>query len=354
MKLLSNLFVLVSAVVLLSSFSLAVVDSELNSDVSDRSVDVVSTRDRALNDGVEHRRLVQEYVRPDVETLPFGTDHGARVRMLQLERSIHMNILKGEMILERLSLSFEDDALTNLSIILDSLIDLKKDVASYAFVGGEEDVRAFLFFRREASDLTKEFREAVRSILSDNDAAALRRELNERPDSSDVRASYSAQLNRYVRAHNEEVLRTVSREARIVDDSLIDRVRNQEINARDIRAEVLNNVRGERASDVSVETLRELRETAMRKQVNIREERARLELELRERQAKQLEERLAFARNRIEERVPDDMQKRIAERINSVNLTRERINNVNLATRERFNSNGIDEREINESRTYER
>ncbi|MFP4568277.1 MAG: hypothetical protein ACLFN8_05015 [Candidatus Woesearchaeota archaeon] len=342
MKLLNNLFVFTLAVVLFSSFSLAVVSSEDNSEVrvfdngvvadvfnpppsNDDDVDYEGgdfvdsgdARGQIINERVKVVAGNGRIISPDVETLPFATNNGARVRMLQLERSIHVNILKGRVILDRLSDSFSDEDLVNLFVSLENLVDLKDQVSSYEFVGGEEDVRNFVFFRQEASNLSKEFRDGVRLLLDENDATVLKRELNNRVNVSEVRAEYNPHLDRFVRGHNEEVLRRASG---VVSDDLIERIRTGNLTARAIKFEVLANVKS-RSADNTSDTLTYLKEQAMREQIRIREERAKLKEELKARHAEEVEERLLQARTRVEERIPEDIKSRINERISNMSAS---------------------------------
>ena len=250
------------------------------------------------------------------EVMPFETIHGAEMRLLQLERAIHRNILNGETIIESLDAELENETIIELEAILQSMIDLKEEVSAYD-VGTEDDVENFVSFRQEASALTKEFRDTVRETVDEERAQEIRTAANER--ARDAIAEYQENINERARAHNEEITQRRIEVQGIISEDLLEKIRTGEIEPQQIREEVLNLVRenlGEQASDA----IENMREDALRQEITARENINRIREEV-------LENNTARAKERIQEvrdRLPDDLEQNISERIKDLN---ERIQN---------------------------
>ncbi|MFP4403370.1 MAG: hypothetical protein ACLFPJ_03405 [Candidatus Woesearchaeota archaeon] len=244
------------------------------------------------------------------EIMPFETNPGAEMRLLQLERAIHMNIIKGETVLEYIEEEVTQPTIDELEAILISLIDLKEEVSTYEIAEREENIEAFMSFKQEASALTKEFRDTARIIVDGDEVLVVRNVADERAQESIVATRYQENINEKAMAHNEETVRRNLQAQGIVSENLVERIRNKEIEPQEIRGEVMNLVREVRDEQAN-EVLANMRDEATKQETNAKENVNRIKEEV-------LEDITEKARKRIKEvkdRLPDDVKQNISERI---------------------------------------
>ena len=247
------------------------------------------------------------------EIMPFETVQGAEMRLLQLERAIHRNIVKGETVIETIRAEVDDETIEELEEILLALVDLKEEVSKYELVGEQEDVEAFVSFRQEASALSKEFRDAAREIITEDRAQIIRNEAQGRAEQAMATTGYQENIRERANEHNEEIVKRAMEAQGIISEDLLERIRNRDIEPGDIRTEVMNLVR-EIRSEQANEILANLREEAMRQEINARENINRINEEV-------LQNNTETARQRIQEiqdRIPENAVENISEIINNL------------------------------------
>lgn len=250
------------------------------------------------------------------EIMPFETVQGAEMRLLQLERAIHMNIVKGETMIDAIRAEADEETIEELEAILLALVDLKEEVSEYELVGEQEDVEAFVSFRQEASALSKEFRDAAREVITEDRAQIIRNEAQGRAEQAMAATNYQENIRERANEHNEEIVKRAMEDQGIINEDfedLLERIRNRDIEPRDIRTEVMSLVR-EIRSEQANEILANLREEAMRQEINARENINRINEEV-------LQNKTEIARQRIQEikdRIPEDVVENISEIINNL------------------------------------
>ena len=247
------------------------------------------------------------------EIMPFETRQGAEMRLLQIERAIHKNIVKGETVIDNMREEAGEDIIEELELILLALVDLKKEVSNYVLEGGQQDVEAFVSFRQEASALSKEFRDTAREVITEDKAQAIRVEAQRRAEQAMAATGYQENIRQRAKEHNEEIVRRAMDAQGIMSEDLLERIRNRDIEPRVIRTEVMNLVRVARSEQAN-EILVNLREESMRQEINARENMNRVNEEL-------LQNKTEIARQRVQEvknRVPEDLARNISEVINNL------------------------------------
>ena len=264
-----------------------------------------------------------ETVSDDRETSSFKTNHGSYVRLLQLERSIHRNILFGNALLERVNIQ-DGPALEKLKEIIEALENLKTEVSVYGLKGQEEDVRKFVELKHDAINLTKQFRDTIRTFVQESEQNALRAQINREIRETGELNRYNNAINARARQHNEEVVVTTAEEIGMSAQEIIERFRNEELDHREIKTEMLNLAKQARAQG-DKDFVAELREAALREKIRARNEVATLRDELKD-------EHMDRIKNRIEE-VRENLGDEIAQRVNA------RLNPGN--GRNNGNANGI-------------
>lgn len=126
---------------------------------------------------------------------------GAEIRLLQLEKAIIKNILKGEMSVEVLKgLEFNT---TTLESILDEMKALLEEVKA-ANASANDSVIIFVELKKDAKNYTKQFRETMHDLLNEtkiNEIKALLREMF-----SDELQNYSKRIQNRIRQFNRNQL----------------------------------------------------------------------------------------------------------------------------------------------------
>ncbi len=88
---------------------------------------------------------------------------GAEIRLLQLQKAIIKNILKGEMAVEVLKgLEYNISTLESILFEMKNLLEDVKEVNT----SSNESVQLFVEFKGEAKNLTSQFRELIKEILT--------------------------------------------------------------------------------------------------------------------------------------------------------------------------------------------
>lgn len=253
----------------------------------------------ALAEEIEEEKE-PEKVEEEKELLPFKTNHGATVRLLQLERSIQMNILRGEKILEEFHEDIDENQTEDLEAILISLEDLKEKVSNYE-VGSEEDVEKFVFFKQEAITLTKEFREIITNQIQEDARENARERITKETRNNEEIRNKTETIRERAREHNEEVVRNINA-SNIITEELLNKIRSNEIDPKEIRTQVLNNIRNQRSEQAN-ETLRRISEDARQRAENARQEAIRLREEFEENHAQRIRESIIEVKNRTREEI---------------------------------------------------
>ena len=208
---------------------------------------------------------IDEQTLDEVEIM--DSSNGARIRLLQLERSIQRNIVKGEYIISYLdnntSLNFSE-----LVLILEEMKLLKEEVIS-ADPNASDAVEVFVDLKHDAINLTKEFRETVRNFVTDYDLIqTIRGRLGTIMD-DELDAIIGQRIRDRIREYNTnqlEVLFSILNES---DSSLIERYQNCSLNISEMKQRIgehLRNMSKERKALV----FSEIQEARVRKRVQAR------------------------------------------------------------------------------------
>ncbi len=122
---------------------------------------------------------------------------GARIRLLQLEKALLTNILKGVMTVQVLkSLNVTT---TELEKILGNLSDVLEDVRA-ADPAANNSVQVFVELKNESKNLTKQFRDTLRLLLDNETIALIKEQLKN--ITSDELQNCSMRLRHWIRQFN--------------------------------------------------------------------------------------------------------------------------------------------------------
>lgn len=131
------------------------------------------------------------------ETRIMWHPYGAKVRLLQLQKALSVNILKAETVISVLQEQDFDTA--ELEVILDQMKELLEEVKE-ADPEAEDSVHAFVAWKHKAIDLTKQFREALHATLDEATVEQLREVI--RDVTSDTIESFGYKIRECIRSYN--------------------------------------------------------------------------------------------------------------------------------------------------------
>ena len=181
MKKITNLFLVL--MLMASIVSLAFADeaddhTQGNPEDENGSDDQVNETGSHQNDSseneTEHDGSFNDVNETEHEIEIMNTTVGAEIRLLQLEKAIITNILKGIMAVQ--VLKGLDINTTQLEVILADLKDVLKNVTA-ADSAANDSVQTFITLKNESRALTKEFRETIRALLDNETIKEIREQL---------------------------------------------------------------------------------------------------------------------------------------------------------------------------------
>ena len=155
---------------------------------------------------------------------------GARIRLLQLEKALLKNILKGNMtvqILKGLGVNT-----TELDAILEDLIDVL-DAVRAADPDANDSVQVFIQLKNESRNLTKQFRDTLHLILDEETINMIKEKLGN--IDSDELKNCSMRIRHWVRQFNRNQLYRLFGLVGAVNTSLLDQYLNGNITLEQVR-----------------------------------------------------------------------------------------------------------------------
>ncbi len=126
---------------------------------------------------------------------------GARIRLLQLEKALLTNILKGAMTVQ--VLKGLNVTTTELEVILGNLSDVLVAVRA-ADPAANDSVLVFVQLKNESRNLSKQFRDTLRLLLDNETIAMIKEQL--RNMTSDELQNCSKRLTHWIRQFNQNQL----------------------------------------------------------------------------------------------------------------------------------------------------
>jgi len=160
MKKMKNIIIILMLLISISSLALAEeVENTEEPEIDESQNDGNETEDPELN---ETDDLEESETEEEIEIM--NDNLGSEIRLLQLEKAITKNLLKGEMTVNVLQgLNYNT---TDLEVILDEFKLVLEEVKA-ADPNASDAVQIFVDLKSDARNLTKQFRETVKDLLSD-------------------------------------------------------------------------------------------------------------------------------------------------------------------------------------------
>jgi len=244
------------------------------------------TRDQIdANINVERDDEVVNNEVDEMNTIP-----GAKVRLLQLERAITRNILRGKEVIKH------TDNTTELESILSEMEVLKEEVQN-TDPSATDAVKRYVELRQDASDLTKKFRDAARTQLKDK-ADEVRSGLKD-VDETELE-DLDTRIAKERRAFNSERMRLLADILGITDSDTLAKIDSGDLTAQEALDILMNRLK-EMTTQERLDAFARVREEKVKARVDARTkaEEARKEA-LQERESR-IKERLAELEKRGED-----------------------------------------------------
>lgn len=179
------------------------------------------------------------------EMLAMSNGIGAKVRLLQLEKSVLKSILRGSAVISYIEKNYPEEDTGELKEIIAEMRVLKEEIAEEAKNvkdSNEEIVKTFVDLKNDAISLTKQFRENGREILKDKNKQGLAEEFKN-IDWNEYKELHN-QIVSLIREYNakrvEEVLDKLPDKAK----ELSQKLKNGEISAEEAIKELRETMRG--------------------------------------------------------------------------------------------------------------
>lgn len=130
-----------------------------------------------------------------------NTTLGSEIRLLQLEKSIITNLLKGLMVVQVLK-GLEVNT-THLEVILANIRDVLTNVSA-ADPGANDSVQIFIELKNKSRSLTTEFRDTIKGLLTNETIGKIKDRL--RNTTSDELQNCSLKIRSHIRQFNRNQL----------------------------------------------------------------------------------------------------------------------------------------------------
>jgi hypothetical protein len=162
-----------------------------------------------------------------------NTTLGAEIRLLQLEKAITKNLLKGERAVAVLDVMGFNT--TELEGILDNLQLVLEEVQG-ADASANDSVQQFIDLKSDSKNLTKEFRDAVKALLSDQKIKELREQVQNIV--GDMLQNYSKQIQNRIKQFNRNQLHRLYGIIGETNESFLDAYQNGTLSMEEMKSQI--------------------------------------------------------------------------------------------------------------------
>jgi len=236
---------------------------------------------------------------------------GAQIRLLQLEKAITKNIIKGEMLVEVLK-GIEYNT-TALEAILAELEILKEEVQS-ADPNSTDAVEIFVDLKSDAIELTKEFKDAIAEILDEQTKEELRERIREMV--CEQVQNLSKKIQNRIRQFNRNQLYRIYSIIGGNNTSLADGYQNGTIAVEQVKLQISKMV-NQMTKEKKNQVFSELKETRIRNMIESQIHMENITEGFQERKEVRLRNRFEYIQNMSGYQLKYEMQNRLMNRLNN-------------------------------------
>ena len=195
------------------------------------------------------------------EIVVMNTGLGAEVRLLQLEKAITRNILRGQEVIAKAKEAEKD--VSELEAIIAEMETLKTEVQE-ADPESENSVKEFVDLKSDGIELSKNFRGTARALLKSEEITQLRNRIKER--NIGEQTNLTQKIREKIRAFNAEQLQKMCGILGIEDSELIDKFENGEVKLNEVKTQIKEQFRA-MTQEERKESFAQLKEEGVKRNV---------------------------------------------------------------------------------------
>jgi len=272
----------------------------------------------------EDKEEVEEGVNPETEkaivdvateqeAVAFQLGNGAKVRLLQLEKSIFVHTIKGQIVIGYLKEKDANIDVLELETILAELVVLRDEVAAVNPDESEDAVKQFVDLKNDAMSLIKQFRDTSKELLSNEDRSELAQKFKD-ADWSELEA-LRAQIHELIKEYNSQRVENALGKLGDKAKDIANKIRNGEMKMNGVKAAV-GKAMGELEPVQKNKAFQKMKEINAKKRVFVKAKILEAKKNFLERRVNRLETRIqAIKNNPGAQGTTEQIQDRIRDRI---------------------------------------
>lgn len=247
------------------------------------------------------------------ETEIMNNSLGAEIRLLQLEKAITKNIIKGERAVEvTKELGYNT---SNLEAILEEMRLLLEEVQA-ADPSSNDSVQVFIDLKSDAKKLTKEFRETIKELLSDVKYKELKEQLQERV--SERVQNLSEKIQNRIKQFNRNQIHRLFIYMGEVNESLAERYENGNATLEQVKSQISKMV-NQMMKEKKRQMFYDLKGEKIKNKDDVEAVLENATVNFAQREQTRLQERLLKAENKGNSNLIQQIQNKISNQNNSGN-----------------------------------
>lgn len=238
---------------------------------------------------------------------------GCEIRLLQLEKAITKNLLKGEMIID--VLEGLDYNTSDLESIL-SEINLVLDEVKEADPNSSDAVEVFVGLKSDSKNLTKQFRDTLKDLLSDVKYKEIKEQVKE--IASEKLGNYSIQIRNRIKHFNRNKIHGLYGIIGEANNSMVTQYMNGTMNLSRVKLQ-LNKMINMKIKEQKQEIFLKIKKEKLQKKNNATSEAENIAKNFSQMQQERLQKRLENANNSGNEKLIQRIQNQIENKANGNN-----------------------------------
>lgn len=238
---------------------------------------------------------------------------GCEIRLLQLEKAITKNLLKGEMIID--VLEGLDYNTSDLESIL-SEINLVLDEVKEADPNSSDAVEVFVGLKSDSKNLTKQFRDTLKDLLSDVKYKEIKEQVKE--IASEKLGNYSIQIRNRIKQFNRNKIHGLYGIIGEANNSMVNQYMNGTMNLSRVKLQ-LNKMINMKIKEQKQEIFLKIKKEKLQKKNNATSEAENIAKNFSQMQQERLQKRLENANNSGNEKLIQRIQNQIENKANGNN-----------------------------------
>ncbi len=236
---------------------------------------------------------------------------GAKIRLLQLEKSIAKNIVKGEYVLSYLN---ESDLNSTLLEAILTELELLKDEVSNADPNSSEAVQIFVDLKSDAINTTKDFRDTLHSLLGNETLGLLKNQTKNLGNNSFK--NLGQRIRNCIREYNGNQIKKISKHMIGINDSIINAYKHGNYTINQIKHNISKKLENMNKSRIH-QIILEMKQSKIQKNTRAQNQIANVTNGFLQRKQDRIQQRLnntqGFANGLVKQQMQNHMSQKIEE-----------------------------------------